>query len=970
MSIAFCSCMSVAQTQVIIDAGETVTVPSSQTNPWDISSTLTVNGTLNIRAGGIVSNTSGYIGYNSGESGTVTVDGSDSTWTNSSTLYVGRDGTGALTIRDGGTVSNTFGYIGYNSGGSGAVTVDGSDSTWTNSDSLTVGRNGTGLLTISDGGTVSNSAGTIGSGLGGSGTVSVDGSGSTWTNSSTLSVGVSGTGTLTIRDGGTVSNSAGYIGYNSGSLGAVTVDGSGSTWVNSSGLYVGRAGTGVLTISDGGTVSSTTGFIGSNQDGSGTVTVTGRGSAWTNSSALTVGSIGTGILTISDGGAVSNSTGNIGYNSDSLGTITVDGSGSTWTNSGSLTVGYDGTGTLHITDNAVVSATNGLMVAFGSAATGTLDVTSGSTLETLSLSAGSGTIAVAFNDGTLRALTDNDAFITGFAASEFNIAAGGLTIDDSGYSIATDSSVLSGVGLLTKTGSGTLTLNGINTYTGATTVSSGTLKAGIADTFSAASAFTVNNAGTLDLNGYDQSITALSNSGIVRISSAGLANPVGATLTVTGNYTSNNGTLVLNTVLGDDTSTTDKLIIKGDTAGHTNVVITNIGGSGAQTINGIEIVEVDGSSGGIFGNSQRIVAGAYDYFVRSGSTISGAEAKNWYLISDYSPTDPTDPSSPVYRPEVGSYLANLAAANTMFITRLHDRLGETQYTDVFTGEKKVTSLWMRHIGGHTRFKESAGQLSTQSNRYVLQLGSDITQWSSYGLDRWHLGLMAGYANSKSRTHSSLTGYSSRGEISGYSAGVYNTWYANEQDKTGMYVDSWLLYNWFDNKVSGQGLTTEKYDSDGITATVEAGYTFNLGESSDGRNSYWLQPKAQVIWMDVHANSHTEKNGTRVTDKTDGNLQTRLGMKAYLQGHNKIDDGKNRTFQPFVEANWIYNSSNYSVKMDDVRSEIKGTRNIGELKVGVEGQINKCLQLWGNVAQQLGDTDYSDTQGMIGVKYIF
>lgn len=82
-----------------------------------------------------------------------------------------------------------------------------------------------------------------------------------------------------------------------------------------------------------------------------------------------------------------------------------------------------------------------------------------------------------------------------------------------------------------------------------------------------------------------------------------------------------------------------------------------------------------------------------------------------------------------YRPEAGSYLANNFAANTLFMTRLHDRLGETQYTDMLTGGKKVTSLWMRNVGGHTRFKDGSGQLKTQSNSYVLQLGGD-----------WHSGV--------------------------------------------------------------------------------------------------------------------------------------------------------------------------------------------------------------------------------------
>ncbi|XNM80817.1 autotransporter outer membrane beta-barrel domain-containing protein [Escherichia coli] len=38
-------------------------------------------------------------------------------------------------------------------------------------------------------------------------------------------------------------------------------------------------------------------------------------------------------------------------------------------------------------------------------------------------------------------------------------------------------------------------------------------------------------------------------------------------------------------------------------------------------------------------------------------------------------------------------------------------------------------------------------------------------------------------------------------ISGYSAGLYATWYQNDANKTGAYVDSWALYNWFDNSVS-------------------------------------------------------------------------------------------------------------------------------------------------------------------------
>lgn len=452
------------------------------------------------------------------------------------------------------------------------------------------------------------------------------------------------------------------------------------------------------------------------------------------------------------------------------------------------------------------------------------------------------------------------------------------------------------------------------------------------------------------------------------------------TLTINEDFTGNGGKLVFNTVLNDDTSETDKLKVLGNTAGNAFVAVNNIGGTGAQTIEGIEIIEVAGNSDGTFEKAGRIVAGAYDYnVVQKGS--------NWYLTSfipappdpeDPDPVDPIipEPEIPVappvteqqFRPEAGSYLANNYAANTLFMTRLHDRLGETQYIDMLTGEKKVTSLWMRNVGAHTRFKDGSGQLKTQSNSYVMQLGGDLAQWSSDGLDRWHLGAMAGYANSQNRTQSSLTGYHSRGQVTGYSVGLYGTWYANDADKTGTYVDTWMLYNWFDNKVMGQEQATEKYKSSGITASVEAGYSFKLGENE--RNSYWLQPKAQVVWMDVQADSHREANGTRVKDNTDGNLMTRLGVKAFINGHNAIDDGKSREFQPFVEANWIHNTQTTRVKMDDVSNDMRGTKNIGELKVGVEGQITPRLNVWSNVTQQVGDKGYSDTRGMLGVKYNF
>jgi autotransporter family porin len=96
----------------------------------------------------------------------------------------------------------------------------------------------------------------------------------------------------------------------------------------------------------------------------------------------------------------------------------------------------------------------------------------------------------------------------------------------------------------------------------------------------------------------------------------------------------------------------------------------------------------------------------------------GSNSSNWYLNSWQDQGDTTQ----VLRPESGAYATNLAVSNNLFTTRLYDLIGETQYTDALTGEKKATSMWVRNEGGHNRSRDSSGQLKTQANRYVLQIG--------------------------------------------------------------------------------------------------------------------------------------------------------------------------------------------------------------------------------------------------------
>ncbi|HID4133842.1 TPA: autotransporter outer membrane beta-barrel domain-containing protein [Pluralibacter gergoviae] len=560
-----------------------------------------------------------------------------------------------------------------------------------------------------------------------------------------------------------------------------------------------------------------------------------------------------------------------------------------------------------------------------------------------------------------------------------------------------------GSGSVLKQGSGNIFLDESAQWTGTTTIDAGGVILGSADnalTFSSQQinvaekgllagfggvVGNINNQGAFVVGQSDSSSTTvnsvspvtftiggnLTNNGVIWIGKD--TGTTGNQLVVDGDYEGNGGLIHLNTVLGDDSSVTDKLIVKGNTSGKTDVSVTNAGGIGAKTINGIEVIRVDGVSAGEFAQKGRIVAGAYDYSLVRGQ---GDSAGNWYLTNKDVAPQPApgpEPEPENVRPEPASYTANLAAANTMFTTRLHDRLGETQYIDALSGEKRITSMWLRQVGGHNRWQDNTGKLKTQSNRYVVQLGGDIAQWSRNGLDRWHVGVMAGYGHNNSNTHSSSQGYGSTGSVSGYSIGMYGTWYANDATHQGTYVDSWLQYGWFNNHVNGQNIDRESYKSKGITGSLELGYTHKLGEFSGSKgstNEWFIQPQAQAIWMGVEADNHREENGTRVHGEGDGNIQTRLGIRTFLKGHNAIDDGKEREFQPFIEANWIHNTREFGTRMNGISIHQDGSRNLGEIKTGVEGKINPKLNLWGNVGVQLGDSGYSDTAAMIGIKYNF
>jgi T5SS/PEP-CTERM-associated repeat protein len=180
-------------------------------------------------------------------------------WNTGRELSVGYSGNGTLNVEAGGNVTNPiYGYVGNNPGSTGTVIVKGANSQLSNFN-LYVGNSGSGTLNVEDRGNVTNQNGYVGTNLGSSGTVIVTGAHSRWINNANLYVGDTGNGTLNVQGGGIVSNQNGYIGANSGSTGTVMVTDTNSNWNNTGSLYIGGSGsaaggTGSLSISNSGKV--------------------------------------------------------------------------------------------------------------------------------------------------------------------------------------------------------------------------------------------------------------------------------------------------------------------------------------------------------------------------------------------------------------------------------------------------------------------------------------------------------------------------------------------------------------------------------------------------------------------------------------------------------------------------------------------------------------------------------------------
>ena len=505
--------------------------------------------------------------------------------------------TGTNTYTGGSTLSG--GVVEVTDGsnlGSGALSLS-STTLQINGSGVTLSHN----VNLSGSSTLSNANDVTLSGvMAGSGSLAKTGAGTltlSGTNTNTGAITVSA-GTLALSGGAAVANST-----------AVTVASGATLALNASETIGSLAGAGAVSLgastltTSGNASTSFSGAIGGTggltKQGSGTLTLSGA-NTYTGSTTLSAGA-----LTLSGGAALSDSS-----------ALTLS-AGSTLNLSASETIGsLAGTGTVNLGTNTLSAGGDNTSTSFSGAVggtggltklgsgtltlNGTNTFTGATTVSAGELSLGGGVALADGSDvsvasGALLTLVSAETIAS--LAGAGTVALGNNTLTTSGSTSTTFSGAINGSGGLTKQGSGALTLSGTNGYTGATTLSGGSLwvNGSVSSAVQAASGTTLGGSGTITGN-----VTV--NSGATLTPGA---NAVG-TLTIQGDLALS-GTL--NAELAGTTPGTqyDQVVVNGT---------VDLGGVGGVTLS---------SSGGFTGSGifVLIVNDGADTFVNPGSTAEG-----------------------------------------------------------------------------------------------------------------------------------------------------------------------------------------------------------------------------------------------------------------------------------------------------------------------------------------------------------
>lgn len=471
---------------------------------------------------------------------------------------------------------------------------------------------------------------------------------------------------------------------------------------------------------------------------------------------------------------------------------------------------------------------------------------------------------------SIRNLSGSGSVVLG--AQDLQITAGNGRFDG----------VISGTGGLRVSATGRFVLGGANTYSGATQVDAGTLVAGSASAFGTSSAYTVAAGAGLDLAGFSHTFASLTNAGTVSL----VGSAPGTTLTMTGAYVSNGGTVRL----GTGAAVSDRLVLDGAVAtpvGQTKLEIVPLSGMGVPTTgNGIEVVTaINGATTTVQTTKDafslvngHVDSGAYEYRLYAGDTAGAGE--NWYLRSKVKPG--------VVLPEVDAYRKDvplLAAAPQQLRQADHSMLGNLHVRQgrVVSGEPRLG--WVRAISTD-RMSSQAGEVAPQSEGRFNGLQAGTQLWSDA---RWVAGLYVGQLEGNAH----VRGYASGlwGSVGGTDLrSRYLGAYATFRGEDGLYVDTVLQGALHRATIRPDLSTASGVKGASLLASVEVGMPVALG------SSWTIEPQAQLMHHRLDVEDTALSGATTVRHDADNGWSLRVGAR--LQNEFATSAGQLRPYGRF------------------------------------------------------------------------
>lgn len=788
-------------------------------------------------------------------------------------------------------------------------------------DEYFIGQNG--HLTISDNGKLSMGRIMVGHVDGSTGQLTLD-NGHLINTFGDPYFGAEGNANVLITNGGTFTNAGWAVlrvasGVNSNVNLTVTGKGSELNQVKSQDMSIASNGNAVVNVLDGGVINSTRGTFVGHENGKGIINISGKGSAF-NTGGMRVGALsadktGYGEINITNGGAMNVSDGDWGlYNKLAIrnGKVLVDGKDSKLNVMTELVVNQGGnhSSSLTVSNDAVVKTQKGDQS--GEDLGITIDkngvVNIGGEAGKAAEKAGTiDTSKVGLNDG------------------------GKLNINhtNTDYDITWD---IAGKGDVNVT-SGDNLISGHHSYEGKTNITGGSWTAKGENVFSPNSDYNIGKDGSLNLNDHNQTIGSVVNGGTIDLGK----NSPDTTLTVNGDYHGDNGKL--NIYMDTENGKTDKMVVTGNVTGTTNIDINEIG-NGKANKGTINIIEVGGTDGGKW-NVVEKADSEFDYTI--------GRDKDGKLTIEYTNVLSSVTNSPV----VASIFGNQLAALNMFRHSAHDR-----DTSIYVPDSNV---WMRYNYDRTKTDLFNGKQSLDMKTSMIEMGVDVLS-----LDQFKAGVYGGYGHSTIDTKQKHSRRKGDGSVTGYNLGVYGNWNAQTNGE-GLFVDTWAQYSWFKHKTSVHLSNirnySSKYDGDAVSLSAEVGYGMVMLEG-DERN-WLLEPHAQVGYTWLNSDKFTFGRAGDVDDINADGAQLRLGARYYGQS-TKSGFG----VLPFIEANWLYDSSAPEAKVKGKNVESNLGKNFAEVKVGVNGNFTNSLSGYAQLDTRFGSDKYSHIGGQLGINYSF